>query len=742
MDFTRETTHARWHSRAGFLATTLFVLAVIGAPFMVTRGLLQHGALFLPVTLVLLLVLGGPLTRLALATGQMGQRFPGRAAIHGLQVLVRVVLIGVLLTMSYWAAGWLYAETWMGVPDGALDFRTRELTAASTAWHLALTPSNIAAAITVAVLVLGLWGLARQRRLAGLSWIAALMLPVLGLLLTLGLVVGLSLSGAGALAALAAPVRAEALGDLRFWSDAVAIVLIGLGAQAGVVSAAGRGLPKRANIGREARIITAGVSLLLVLGGLAGLLLLCAYSVHLGIVPSPEHATPSVLVLELIPALGPALFPGWPPELQPSERQVTLAWTFLVTLCGALGATALLASRRWAPLRWKSGGAVLGYLAAVAALGGIAGAALLGVEDAWFPVMTVLPALLAIMHITLARRTGAGMRVISAAFAGEAPRTERLMLMLTFMVVRPLLLLAVLALALSAPEYGVVLGAFAVAFALMWVGSLGATPRSRETGMLASKSAAAVLLLAAAGSVYADAPEEPEAGQPRTRAMLAFAALSRADDVNARRKLVREFESEVMRAKDASEVADLDEITEWVSKLLEVAQEEPRPDVERARAVAEARAALACRMLLEPGDNFAVQAERAVLTMDGLAPFSRLDEAIAAFSAGQPVPLIELLEEVQIRIEGEALARALEYDPTPELAHLLAALIVDMRAAYGAAGPSARELRRYLLQRATQGRTLLKPDLGPGLAYLLSLLLAGALLATSLLFGGSQAAEE
>jgi hypothetical protein len=78
MSPTREYSHARWHSRGGFLLTTLLVLTVMGAPFLATRGLLNHGALFLPAAAMLVLLLGGPLARLALAVGRLDHRATGR----------------------------------------------------------------------------------------------------------------------------------------------------------------------------------------------------------------------------------------------------------------------------------------------------------------------------------------------------------------------------------------------------------------------------------------------------------------------------------------------------------------------------------------------------------------------------------------------------------------------------------------------------------------------------------------
>lgn len=141
MSPTREYSHARWHSRAGFLMTTLLVLLVMGAPFLVTRGILTHGALFLPAAAGLVLLFGGPLTRLALATGQLDHRATGRESLQGVQSLIRLVLAGVLLVLAGRACAWLYAEALFGVPQNALEYQARELTVESTAWHSATTPA-------------------------------------------------------------------------------------------------------------------------------------------------------------------------------------------------------------------------------------------------------------------------------------------------------------------------------------------------------------------------------------------------------------------------------------------------------------------------------------------------------------------------------------------------------------------------------------------------------------------------
>src|SRR5690606_7167243 len=123
---------------------------------------------------------------------------------------------------------WLFAEALFGVPPGALEYQARELTVESTAWHSATTPAawwGMGTTVGVAfILVL----FARRKRLAGLSWLAVWLLAAVVALLLLGLLVGYSMPGAGALAALAAPVRLEAVWSLGFWGEAAAVAMLAL----------------------------------------------------------------------------------------------------------------------------------------------------------------------------------------------------------------------------------------------------------------------------------------------------------------------------------------------------------------------------------------------------------------------------------------------------------------------------------------------------------------------------------
>ena len=95
---------------------------------------------------------------------------------------------------------------------------------------------------------------------------------------------------------------------------------------------------------------------------------------------------------------------------------------------------------------------------------------------------------------------------------------------------------------------------------------------------------------------------------------------------------------------------------------------------------------------------------------------------------------MELLTLVSGRIDGARL-RALLESERPPAEQLMLALVADLRDAYGTAGLRGRDLRRYLLQRATNGRSLLRPDAGPGITYLATLLATAGVLALSLMLG-------
>src|SRR5690606_19300203 len=70
---------------------------------------------------------------------------------------------------------------------------------------------------------------------------------------------------------------------------------------------------------------------------------------------------------------------------------------------------------------------------------------------------------------------------------------------------RVLLLLLLVAVAASSPRHGIVLGGFALAFALMWVGSLRPRPRSGKTGLLRAATVATLLVIGAGTALAEDA---------------------------------------------------------------------------------------------------------------------------------------------------------------------------------------------------------------------------------------------
>ncbi|MEZ5992852.1 MAG: hypothetical protein R3E76_10920 [Planctomycetota bacterium] len=720
MPITREYSHARWHSRAGFLLTTMMVLLVMGAPFLATRGLLTHGALFLPACAALVLTFGGPLTRLALAAGRLDHRARGRESLQSVQTLIRLAIACVLVVMGVRACAWLLSESVFGVREGTLAYQARELTTSSTAWHTAGTPAEWWATAVICFVTMILLLFARRRRLAGLSWIAGWLLATVTALLLLGLLVGYSLPAAGALAAFAAPVKLDALWTFGFWGDAAAVAMLALGAQTGVVTAAGRGLPKRAAVGREARILVAGVTFLLVLSGLAGLLLLSAICHRQGIVPTPEHAAPGVLILDVIPALGVDLFQAWPENLRPTARQVTLGWCFMVALCCCLGAAAMLGASRLLPHAGKSRAAQLGYGAAFFCAGALAVSLALGAGDAYLALLTVMPALLAVIRVTMARRAGAGMRVVSVAFHSSRPWLERFYLTLTFRVARPLLLLAVVAVAISRREYSLMLAGFAVAFALIWLGSLMQRPRSRETGLL--RATAVGLLFVVPAMLNADEPVQTGVIEQ------GFQRVIDAPDRKARLERRNEFEATFLREQQGTQQEDYAAVLRGRTAEL-VSPDSPAQNFDVARDAA------ACAFLLDPTNEESLRLERQLLEHDEVAPFPRLDEAISDFQGGEQSALLDRLTVIQGRIHGERLGVLLAKPVTPTAEELMIALAADLRTAYGSTGLRSRELRRYLVQRATSGRSLLRPDAGPGVTYLICFLLTAGIVALSLMLG-------
>lgn len=723
MSPTREYSHARWHSRARFLSTTLLVLLVMGAPFLVTRGLLTHGALFLPAVAGLVVVFGGPLIRLALASGRLDHRAQGHEALMSMQSLMRVVLACVLFVLGARACGWILTDLVFVMPENLLDYQARELTPSSTSWHNGGTPGAWAGAGATLLLTFVLLLFARRKRLAGLSWLAPWLLMLVVVLIGLGLVVGYSLQGAGALAALSTPLHAPSLWSVGFWGDAAAVSMLAIGAQTGVVSASGRGLPKRAPVGREARIIVAGVTFLVVLSGLAGLLLLSAVCHRQGIVPEPEHAAPGVLILDLVPALAAELFLALPENLRPTSRQVAIGWQFVVVLTCCFGASALIGARALLPRRHHDTSVRLGYVAAAVVAVALVLSLVFQAEDAYLPLLTVMPALLAVIRVTMARRAGAGMRLVSVAFHTSRAWVERVYLVLTFRVVRPLLLLAVLAVALTRREYSLMLASFAIAFALIWIGSLYRRTRSRDTGLLRVVPLVALALIP--GVAMARQAVELNPRQQMFRSML------EAPDAEARVRQRGDFERRVQLARARGEAVQ----DEWYRREALALLEADPVDWRGVRAAA------AWVAIVDPAHEDTFRLEREVLTHDQVAPFTRLDEAFFDYRAGERGPLMRRLRAINRNLRGPRLTPMLEAETHPPAEQWMIALVADLRHVYGSSAPRTQELRHYMVQRATEGRSLLKPDAGPGVTYLVCFLLAAAGLAFSLLLSIGRRAD-
>lgn len=708
----------RWQSRGAFLATTLLAVGALGGPFLVTRGLVAHGALFLPVLLALLLLFGAPIVRLALAGGQMDHRLAGREAMQPLAVLIRFALAVVLFTVGARACAWIADMLWMENPN-VIAYQSRELSLAASDWTLRGTRFAWGAAIMAAA-ALALWVTALRRRLAGLGWIGGWLLWLIVGLFVLGLLAGYAQPGAGGLAALVAKPRLDSLARAEFWSDAIACALLAIGAQAGLVTAAGAGLPQRAQVGREARILTASLGVVLVTAGLTGLVLLCALCARQGIVPTPEHAAAELLLLELVPALGRDLFPGWPPEYTPTTRQITLGWQFIVALGAAFGVAALVGSRRWLPQDWKSPAAKAGYLAAAVVLAGVVADWLRAVPDAAEPLTKVLPALLALLHLTLARRAGPGMRLVSAAFGSGRPWVERLNITLALQVARPLLVVAVPVLAVAHRPHSLALAGMAIAFAVVWIGSLHTTPRARTRGTGVVRVAGVLLILLLAPALHALARH------------VAVLQITDERDPARRMELRAEAEHWVGRIKPEPN----DPLQQELRAAL-TARLEPAPTAqlaERDLALDQSRDGLAVALLLFPDDPEFQRLERAQLAADGLRPV-RLDEALSEHAAGRPTALRDQLAELSRNIPAPRLRALLDASADAPTVEWHIALIADLQAAYGSAPPLVRDFRQHEMRRALAGRSLLRPDPLSATVLLASLGVAALALALALALG-------
>lgn len=692
------------------------VLLCVGAPFHVTRGLLAHGALFLPVLLLVFLLLGTPLMRLALAIGQIHQSIPGRDAVITVQWLVRLLLVGLLLFVAARAAGWIFAGAAHDFPPQTLLYQQRELTEAAAQWHAQPSNAFLAGATSVLGFTLLLALVAGRARVTGLSWLGAPLLGACITLLLLGFAVALTMPGAGALAAVSAPPRAGPLVSLDFWADIGRVTLLATGAQAGVVVAAGSGLPGRAEIGREARVLVCGMAFILVLTGICGLLLLSALCLEQGLIPQARHAAPSLLVLDLVPALGERLFASWPPEWQLPEmgRRVTAAWCFTVALAGSFGACGLLISRSPLPDAWRSRTARYGYAAALVVAAALAMAAWQGSLEILDPLLVVLPALLGLMRLNLARRQGAGLRVAKAAFEARTPALEKLHFSLAFSVARPLLVALVIVVAAQQREGGLVLAASAACFALMWLGSLQAEPVRAATMRLPK---AALLLLVAAPALHA-------ASAPPTLQELHARIAVESDDTR-RAALRHEFEARLRRG--AGQDFDATAARALVSRQLAALGRATGP--ERAGQAACLQDALATLLLADESPE-AQQLEHQALvpsTRDVQRILGALEGARVRDEAG----LRSAFKDIGLRLGRGRVARA-DFDGGQDAAAWAAPLVSDMAEIWGTAGPEARIIRRELVRAAVQGRTLLLPDARAGAVFLACLALASALLTVSL----------
>lgn len=711
-------TRTRWHGRAAFLATTLLAVSALGGPFLVTRGLIAHGALFLPVLLALLALFGAPIVRLALASGQMDNRLAGREALQPMALLIRVALAGALFIVGARACGWIADTLWLH-QTAPLAYQSREITQGAAAWSAQGVPYMWGLGLmATASLALALTAL--RRRLAGLGWVGGWLLWLLVGLFVLGLLAGYALPGAGGLAALVAQPRLAPLITAEFWSDAIGCALLAIGAQAGLVTAAGAGLPQRAQVGREARILVASIGVVLVMAGLTGLVLLCALCAKQGIVPTPDHAAPELMLLELVPALGRDLFPGWPPEYTPNTRQITMAWQFIVALGAAFGVAALLTARRWLPYNWRSPAAKAGYLAAGVVIVCVAADYFRAVPDAVEPVTKVLPALLALLHLTLARRAGPGMRVVSAAFGSGRPWVERLNVTLALQVARPALVIAVPVLAVAHRPHSLALAGMAIAFAVIWIGSLHTTPRARNTSII--RAASALLALAMLPALAANTGLEPVLQLTEERDSARRTELRREAEAFATRVDLREDDPRRQRMRIA------------IATRLEPPPDAALTPAEREAGLDQARDGLAVALLLFPDDPEFQRLERVQLNADGVRAV-RLDETLSEHAAGRPQALREQATEIARNLPAPRLRGLLASTTEPPTVEWTIALVADLQQAYGSAPPLVRDFRQYELKRALAGRSLLRPDPLTATVLLACMGLAAVALAFALTLG-------
>jgi hypothetical protein len=377
---------------------------------------------------------------------------------------------------------------------------------------------------------------------------------------------------------------------------------------------------------------------------------------------------------------------------------------------------ALLGSRRWLPRNRTSAAAKSGYVASLLVIACIA-------IDQWrgaagpAPIIELLAALLCLLHLTFARRAGAGLRVVSAAYGSARPWLERANIALAMRVARPLLVAAVIVLAATMRQHSFTLAGLAGAFAIVWLGSL---PRLPRTSMRIAVPAVALLLASPLWASFAppwnwvgEILDEPDAGERQARIQAAEKIASRAD-----RPLPNDKEAVAARLADR------------IDKPPDGALDPKTAALRRDQA----RDALQAALLLAPDDGEFQRLERALMRLDGVHPV-RLDEALSEHAAGRPALLRDQCTEIARHLPAPKLRELLQAPQEPPTLQWTLALADDLAQGYGTAPPLTRDFRQYLLRRALSGRALLRPEPLTGTMLLACMGLAALALAVALALG-------
>ncbi|MHC4839996.1 MAG: hypothetical protein ACYTDT_03405 [Planctomycetota bacterium] len=709
----REFNRIRWHGRVGFLATTLAVLVCLGGPILGTRGMLEHGALFLPVLIGLIYLFGAPLMRLALATGQMNIQTPGEEALKPVQSVVRFAFVGILLLSAVHAGTWLLSGLSDEVPARVAQMQQAEVADWNGMWRLESSWFLPALGVVLAMAAM-FWATVRRRGLAGLSWLGTPILVFFLLLVTAGVLLIASVPSFGALVSLAVPVKWSSLLTLSFWGDAGSVALVAIGAQTGVVVAAGRGLPQRAKVGRESRLLVCFMAVITVVTTLAALFLTCAMDLQLGLAPTPEHASSNAMLIDLVPAAATFLVSGLPENFRPLPEAVTRAWCFAVFLVCTFGMLALAVSGSWFPRRRRERPALFGYAAAAVLVGALAFNP--GGREVW-SMLAVAPALLAVMRMTLARRHGMGMKLTATAFESTKGWLARLYLFLAFRVSRQLLLLMVLAVVFTDRTQGVIYSGLALAFLLMWIGSL--QMRRIESKRVTRVIPKLMVLLLLGGTVYAADVSSSESVAEQV-----------LDSGSAKKQ------SDISRKISGGQVSlteeDKETLTARIRELRQLVVSSALTGQEAVEARVQVRVALTALQANSPNDVDLLLLEREVLEMDGVAPLTRASEALIALDGGDRGPVQAWSASTAENWNDPTIQQAALDDSSQQFAFTLTR---ELQTTYGPWGAGARQLRHYLLDYAVSGRSLLRPSFGAGLVMILTFLGAAAMLVVSMLLG-------